>query len=286
MKTEIYRTVLAFALLLAGLLSIANPAQAQSDMTQSDMTRPASNDARALPDGYLLGPGDTIQVSIPGQDNFNSQVQVQPDGTVQLPYIRVVRAEGLSPQALQNAIAAKLMEGGYFNNPIVNVVVTGYSNSYVTVLGQVNQPGLISLNRNYRLSEIIARAGGIGPNGSESVSLTRKSGEQLSFTVPQMATGGNATDPYVEAGDKVYVARVEEGERPVFYIYGQVNAPGSYPLVSGMSVRMALARGGGLTSLGSEGKVVLYREGKEVRNTRIDDVVKSGDVIKVGERFF
>nr|WP_306300222.1 SLBB domain-containing protein [Erythrobacter sp. LQ02-29] len=268
------------ALLLTAVGGAISPLAAQ------EQPAPATSGAVPLPDGYVLGEGDAIQVSIPGRADFNTQVQIQPDGTVQLPYVRSIRATGLSPQGLQDAIAAKLMAGGYFTNPIVNVVVTGYSSSYVTVLGQVNQPGLLPINRNFRLSEIIARAGGIGPNGSETVSLTRQNGEQLSFTVEQMATGGAAMDPYVESGDKIYVARVEEGERPVFYIYGQVNAPGSYPVVEGMSLRMALARGGGLTSLGSEKKVDVYRNGVELDDTKLDDIVQAGDVVKVGERFF
>ena len=280
MIASIFRAFASCALLLTAVGAATSPLAAQ------DQPAPATSGAVPLPDGYLLGEGDAIQVSIPGRTDFNTQVQIQPDGTVQLPYVRSIRAAGLSPQGLQDAIAAKLMAGGYFTNPIVNVVVTGYSSSYVTVLGQVNQPGLLPINRNFRLSEIIARAGGIGPNGSETVSLTRQNGEQLSFTVEQMATGGAAMDPYVEPGDKIYVARVEEGERPVFYIYGQVNAPGSYPVVEGMSLRMALARGGGLTSLGSEKKVDVYRNGVELDHTKLDDVIQAGDVVKVGERFF
>ena len=43
--------------------------------------------------------------------------------------------------------------------------------------------------------------------------------------------------------DVVYVPPM-----PVFYIYGEVRQPGSYPLAKGMTVRQALSVGGGLTA--------------------------------------
>ncbi|MDP6589159.1 MAG: polysaccharide biosynthesis/export family protein [Alphaproteobacteria bacterium] len=44
-----------------------------------------------------------------------------------------------------------------------------------------------------------------------------------------------------------------------FYIYGQVNKPGSYPYVSGMTVRQAIALAGGYTRRASEEPVSITR---------------------------
>jgi len=262
---------------MLGLLSGMAPHAAAQD---------AAANAGPLAEGYILGPGDVVEVGVAGREEYKARVQVQPDGTVQLPFLRDVRAKGLTVQQFQSDVAARLKAGGYYVDPVVNAVVAGYASRYVVVLGEVARPGLLPIDRDYRLSEIVARAGGITASGSQTVALTRESGEKFEFTVEQMATGATGKDPYVAAGDKVYVAKVEEAEKPVFYIYGQVNAPGSYPVAEGMSVRMALARGGGLTPLGSEKKVAIFREGVEVRGMKLNDPIQVGDVVKVGERFF
>ena len=52
-----------------------------------------------------------------------------------------------------------------------------------------------------------------------------------------------------------------------------------------MTLRTALARGGGVTDNGSEGRVTVIRDGAKVK-VRLDDPIQVGDVITVGERLF
>ncbi len=268
---------------------VAGPA-ATSVVTDSAPPMPAGPGApeglAPIVDGYILGPGDIIEVSVVGQEEYRARVQVQTDGSVQLPYLNAVPAANKTVLDFQGDIARLLREGGYYNNPAVSVIVASYASRYVVVLGEVARPGLLPVDRNYRLSEIVARAGGIAPTGVDTVSLTRETGEQIEVTLQDMATGGPDKDPMVEAGDRIFVARMQEEDRKLFYIYGQVSAPGSYPLAEGMSLRMALARGGGLTPLGSESRVKVFREGEEMRNVDMSQTILSGDVIRVGERFF
>ena len=258
----------------------AQTTEAQTAATPADSGQPP------LAAGYILGPGDIIEVSVAGQEEFKSRVQIQVDGTVQLPFIRDVKAEDLTVSQLQNEVARRLKAGGYYNDPVVNVIVAGYASRYVVVLGQVGTPGLVPIDRNYRLSEMIARVGGIAPDGSETVILTRASGERLSVTLEDMATGGADRDPYVAPGDKIFVDRVAEGSLATFCIYGAVNAAGCYPVADEMSLRMALARAGGLSALGSEKKITVFRNGRDIGRLDLSQPVLEGDVLKVGERFF
>jgi polysaccharide export outer membrane protein len=52
-----------------------------------------------------------------------------------------------------------------------------------------------------------------------------------------------------------------------------------------MTVRMALARGGGLTDRGSAGRLSVYRDGQKIK-ADLDTPVRAEDKIRVGERFF
>ena len=104
----------------------------------------------------------------------------------------------------------------------------------------------------------------------------------LKLPFEKLAKGSLDDDPVVRAGDKIYVPAAE-----LFYIYGQVNAPGVYPIKGAgpMTVRKALARGGGLGVSGSTGKIKLFRDGEELK-VKLDDVIRAGDVVVVGERTF
>ena len=74
-----------------------------------------------------------------------------------------------------------------------------------------------------------------------------------------------------------------------FYIYGQVNKPGSYPYVSGMTVRQAIALAGGYTRRASEEPVSITRSAPEELldiEANLKTVVLPGDTIEVFRRLF
>jgi polysaccharide export outer membrane protein len=207
-------------------------------------------------------------------------VTVGQDGTVVLPLVGRVTAAGRTLTQLQDDLRTRLVSGGYFVRPEVSVTLVTAASRYATILGEVSAPGLVPLDRDYHLSEVVARAGGVKGLGVDRIRLTRASGETQDYSLRAMATSGGAADPVVAAGDKVYVAPAD-----VFYIYGQVSAPGTYPIDAGMTVRQALARGGGLTALGSIKKVKLNRGNSEIK-VALDEKIQPGDTITVGERFF
>ncbi len=232
-----------------------------------------------LADGYVLGRNDIIEVSIVGRDDYKAKVQVQEDGTVPLPLIGSVTAINLTTSQLRAEIRRRLISGGFYAAPDVVVLLASGVSRYVVVLGEVGSPGVIPIDREYRLSEIVARAGGLRGAGVDIVTLTPPGGTGTDFSV-QAITTGKVEDPVVNPGARVFVSPAK-----MFYIYGQVGQPGSYAIDPGMTVRRALARAGGLTALGSEKRVKLYR-GDVVQKVTLDQVLAPGDTIVVGERFF
>jgi polysaccharide export outer membrane protein len=231
--------------------------------------------------GYVIGVDDIIEVSLVGVPDYRTRVKVQADGRVQLPYVESVSAVDKTSLALSREIARRLASGGYYVKPQVIVDIVSYASRYVTVLGAVANPGLVPVDRDYRLSEILARVGGTRADGADHVKLRRETGAEMVLDLTTLATGGESTDPQVAPGDKIYVPDAEQ-----FFIYGQVNAPGAYRVVSGMTVRQALARGGGLTQLGTERRVKIFRNGAEVKGAGLESAVTPEDVVVVGERYF
>lgn len=268
-------------------------AQAGGAMTVSAQTAPAQGQMQApaatpqpfssvpTDDAYVLGSGDVLTVDVLGRAEFKTQAQVQTDGTIQLPFLGTVKAADMSVLKFRETVRDALKKGGYYADPIVNVAVSNYASRYVIVLGDVGRPGMVPVDRNYRVSEILAQVGGPRDSGSDYLTLRRVTGEEIKLDIRELATGSTDQDPFVKPGDKLFVPKAE-----TFYIYGQIARPGTLKIDTGMDLRRAIAAAGGLTTMGSEKKVKVIRDGKEIKKYDLSGPIKNGDVIHVGERFF
>jgi len=285
MKQMITRFLLRLALLGALILSAPMAAMAQ---TQPPAPAPAAAattpQATAVDSSYLLGPGDVVEIGLVGRADFGSRARISTDGTIQLPMIGSIPAAQRTVLQLADDVRQALIKGGFYSDPVVRTEVVGINSRYVTVLGSVGNPGLLPLDRNYRLSEILARVGGRSGNGADYIILTPASGgPSQKYSIAQLASGGADKDPAVHTGDKIFIPTAEN---EVFYISGQVNTPGSYAVTEGLTVRMAIAKGGGVNENGSEKKVKLVRDGKTLKGVKLEDPVKVGDIVTIGERLF
>jgi polysaccharide export outer membrane protein len=272
------------ALSLPASVAFAQPAGAAGQPSQPVTSTPPglvpSGIADTASSAYVLGRDDVIEVGLLGRNDFGGRARVQADGTIQLPFVGKVKAADRTTAELSDAIRKALQTGGFFADPVVTIEVVSFASRYVTVLGYVGQPGLVPINRPYRLSEILARVGGIRDGAADYLVVRPERGEEKRLLVKDLATGNGEQDPYVQAGDKIY-APIQE----TFYIYGKVNAPGQYALQSGLTVRQAIAKAGGLAESGSDKKVDATRAGKKVK-IAVDQNVQAGDVLVVGERLF
>ena len=230
--------------------------------------------------GYILGPEDVVQVSVLGRTDFDAKSKIGTDGKIQLPLLGSVPAADRTVLQLREDIKQALQKGGFFNQPIVDVVVVSYASRYVTVLGAVGTPGLIPVDRPYRLSEILARVGGVRDNGADHVVLRSKDGER-NYAIKDLATGDIKFDPNIQPGDKIFVPIAD-----MFYVKGQVKGPGGYALIPHMTLLMAIARAGGLTDLGSDSHIKITRKNATLSAKDMNMEVLPDDVIDVGEGWF
>ena len=248
---------------------------------KSQALLPPAVSAPATPDqGYILGSQDVVQVDVLGRTDFSTKTMIGTDGKIQLPLLGSVLASDRTVLQLRDEITQALQQGGFFNKPIVEVQVVSYASRYVTVLGAVGTPGLIPVDRPYRLSEILARVGGVRDTATDHVVLRTKDGEK-NYAIKDLATGDINLDPYVQPGDKIFAPNAD-----MFYIKGQVKAPGGYGLSPHMTLVMALARGGGMTDLGSDSHIKIIRKKIEITPKDLNAEILPDDVIDVGEGWF
>lgn len=258
-------------------------AQTPTGSARPDTAPASANPAPAVDNSYVLGSGDIVDIGLVGRESFG-RVRVSTDGTILLPLIGRIHAADRTVIELSDDVRQALIKGGFYSDPVVRADVVSISSRYVTILGNVGSPGLLPLDKNYHLSEILARVGGRSANGADYVLLTPANSEtSQKYWLNQLATGGGAKDPFVHAGDKIFVPSAES---ELFYISGQVNKPGGYPVTQGLTVRLAIAMGGGVNENGSENKVKIVRDGKTLKNIKLEDPIKVGDVVTIGERLF
>ncbi len=113
----------------------------------------------ALAQDYLLGPGDVIALNVWGYDEFNlKEVVIRPDGKVSIPLVGEIMAQGLSAAELTGKIAKGLRE--YLRKPDVTVNIVKFRTTRVYVLGEVNKPGLVELEKSHNLLDAIGAVGG------------------------------------------------------------------------------------------------------------------------------
>jgi polysaccharide export outer membrane protein len=265
----------------AGLIIVAAVAATSMGLEASAQTPAAPPAAASAPQDYILGPTDVIQVDLLGVADFSTKQRINEDGTIRLPMIGVFKASDVTANQLADAVAAKLKSEGYYAAPIIKVDVVSFGSRYVTVLGNFGQPGLVPIDRPYRLSEIVARVGGVREGAADYVVYRPHGGAERHIAVADLATGDLKEDPYVSPGDKIYSPPID-----LIYVSGQVKAPGVFAITPGMTFRMALSRGGGVTDQGTDSRVTLTRGGTKISHINLDDKVQAGDVIVVGERLF
>jgi polysaccharide export outer membrane protein len=231
--------------------------------------------------GYVLGPDDTVQVIVYGQPEFGVSTRIKSDGTIVMPLIGTLKASGLTNISLAKAVTDKLTANGFLKDPIVNVEIGTYVSKTVNVAGKVTAPGIYPLDRPYHALDMLLKSGWIRENGATYVYLRRPGQPELRLEVEGLVRGDDTKDPLLRPGDTLFVPDADQ-----FYISGQVNRPGNFPVLPNMTVRQALVLAGGVTATGSANKVGLIRGGAKEVDADPSQIIQKNDVIVVKERLF
>jgi polysaccharide export outer membrane protein len=245
-------------------------------------------DARAA-DEYQLGAGDSVRITVYNNADLTTETRIAEDGTIPFPLIGRTALAGLTKAAAEQKLSKALIDGGFLRQAEINLAVIDYRSQQVSVLGEVVKPGKYPISSATTVMDILAQAGGISDKGSSSIRWVQKdkSGatHERNIDLDQLVASQGATDLTVRNGDVIFVSTA-----PVFYIYGEVQKPGVYPLLRDMTVRQAIATGGGLTVRGTERGVRVSRRNKsgavEVRKIKLNEPLLAGDVVQVKESMF
>ena len=200
-------------------------------------------------DGYRIASGDTLSITVWGQEQFSQECQVNGAGTISYPLLGDVAAAGLTCRQLQADLEKGLRK--YLKQPQVLVRVTHYglTGTSVFVLGEVKAPGVYPVSSRMGLLQTLAAAGGATNLASGDITLVKaRSGEIQTLGLEAAFAGDSATGTVaVEPGDVLVVNRKAGADRRLrFAVLGEVPRPGMYdiPADCDISVLDALKNAG------------------------------------------
>lgn len=212
---------------------------------------------------YRIGPEDLIEVTLFDIEDLQGEprllsTRVSNGGFVTLPYVGKVQAQGFTPLEFEEHLRMKFRR--FIRSPQITVFIREYRSYEISIVGYVENPGVVQLRGRKTLLEALALAGGLNDEAGRTVRLTRQMGDQTLTEVidlERLARGGDMKlNPVMLPGDVINVPRAG-----VFYVEGMVNKPGAYPLLQDTSVTQAIATAGGpAIALARESGIVLYRK--------------------------
>jgi polysaccharide export outer membrane protein len=221
---------------------------------------------------YTIGPGDILRITVWGHDDLTKDYPVTLDGRVPFPLIGAVPAAGLTTSEFAKRVR-DLLEKDYLVNPQVIVAVKEYLSSKVHVMGEAEKPGLFYLTGPTTLLELLSKAGGLSKTAGKDLVLVRtESGKTpgapgvtstvlLRLDVRRIQAGDVKENILLQNGDVMFVPKAS-----AFFVLGEVNKAGTFPLDKETSVLEAITLAGGFNGTAAPSGVKILRrtaEGKQ-----------------------
>jgi polysaccharide export outer membrane protein len=175
-----------------------------SQQTVQTTTTP---DTKTAPAAYVIGRDDVLNIIVWKQPQLSGNVRVAGDGTVTVPLVGPVPAEGLTCDQLQADLVKRLTP--YTQNPNVTVRIASANSQVFYVLGEVTKPGSYPLRSGEVLSQGLAQAGGFTVFADKSaIKIARRQHDQdiqMTVNYRHIEKGELKADIPLEAGDTITV---------------------------------------------------------------------------------
>jgi len=284
--------LLVFIYALLGSAGVAQQSSGHSAVVPPAVQE--MDNTRNLPAGPI-GPSDLVNISIYNAPEFTRTTRVSQEGNIRLPMLkREIKAEGLLPAQLEDAIAKELVNERILVDPFVTVTIAEYQSRPISVSGAVRNPIVLQASMPVTLIDAITDAGGLAPEAGATILITQPATDgRVKSEVKQVGVRAlfEGNDPsanmLLSSGDEVRVPPA----RKVFVV-GNVKTPGAYPLedVDSATVLQMIALAQGLTQYYSNEAYIIRRDGtgtaqqitvplKQILKRKAADVVLKGSDI-------
>jgi polysaccharide export outer membrane protein len=123
---------------------------------------PAPASAGVADYSYVIGPGDSLNITVWRNPELSMAVPVRPDGKISAPLVDEMVAQGKTSVEIARDIEKRL--GQYVRDPIVTVIVTTFVGPYseqIRVVGQAARPQFLPFKQKMTLLDVMIAVGGL-----------------------------------------------------------------------------------------------------------------------------
>jgi polysaccharide export outer membrane protein len=235
--------------------------------------------------GYILGPGDEINVQLAGQINQQMRFAIDRSGAISLPGIGALHVAGMPYSELNHFLTEQLSK--IYRNFTLNANLGALRTIQIFVVGQAVRPGTYSISSLSTLTNAIFASGGPASQGSVRDIQVKRGGVTIDhFDLYDLLLYGDKThDIPLATGDVIFIPFVG----PQVAVVGSIDNPAIYELKGRTTVEQALklAGGDGGVATGSTVRVERIYEHSMRSIQDIDaakkttELVQNGDIISV-----
>src|SRR6185503_18069600 len=156
---------------------------------------------------HKIAPLDIIMIDVVGEKDLSKELRVSSSGTITFPFLGSIEVKGKTPAEVERLLKEKLGKD-YLVDPQVLITVKEYRSRTVSVIGQVNKPGVIALPAEQKLGilEAIAQAGDLAKSANKNRIEVSRKGKTQKFTLDELKKDTAPEKKFwLEPGDVIYV---------------------------------------------------------------------------------
>jgi polysaccharide export outer membrane protein len=161
-------------------------------------THPPAPEKVASPDyNYLIGPLDTLQITVWRNPDLSVTVPVRPDGKVSVPLVEDLPALGKNPTQLARDVEKAMSK--FIRDPVVTVLVTQFNGPYgeqIRVVGEAARPQALPYRQRMTLLDVMIAVGGLtdfADGNNASVLRTAEGGRQYRVRLKDLVRRGDVS---------------------------------------------------------------------------------------------
>jgi polysaccharide biosynthesis/export protein len=242
-----------------------------------------------VPVDYVVGPGDTLDIQLYGNEPSSYELTVQRDGRISFPKLGPIMVSGMSFDAARETIEQRVTK--QLIGTRVTVTMGNLRSIRVFVLGEAEKPGSYTVSGLSTMTNALFVSGGVKKIGSlRNIELKRNGHLITTLDLYELLLHGNTSgDRQLLPGDVIFIPPIGN----TVSVYGAVRRPAIYELKSEKTAEQAIELAGGLlpdadAKLGQLERILTSRL-REMQNINLSTLagrattLENGDKLKVPE---
>jgi protein involved in polysaccharide export with SLBB domain len=197
-----------------------------------------------VPNEYMVGPGDVINVQLFGKENKEYKLTINRDGTIQFPELGPISVNGLNFAALRQQLQQQIKS--QMIGIESNISMGELRSIRIFVAGDAYKPGSYTVSSLSTITQALFVSGGVNEIGSLRNVQVKRSGKLIGkFDLYDLLLRGDASgDINLRSGDVVFIPSVGG----LVTITGEVRRPAIYELSPGETIADVVDMAAGVKS--------------------------------------